>query len=81
MNSTNWAAVAAWISLACTAVTAGVVFGDMRGRVERNSSDIERMQADARQNADKLNDIRIDVREIKTTLRVLLPTPASEDSR
>lgn len=75
MNNTNWSTLSTAFTAIVTLITAGVVFGEMRGKLERNSEDIKQMQNDNRKISDQLTDIRLDVKEIRSKFDILVPTP------
>lgn len=75
-NRTNWGMVFNGITMLIAFFTAAIVFGEMRGQVNRNTTDIIQLKLDSRNTDEKLNDIRGDVRDIKARLEILLPTSA-----
>lgn len=77
-TGSNWPAIISGLSLASTAITGAVVFGELKGQVRQNTDAIRQIQADNRDNAKTLSEIRDTTTVIKTKLEILLPTSAVE---
>lgn len=74
----NLSTVISATSLMITVFVGAVVFGELRGKVKDNTEDIIEIKKDRGEDVKTLNQIQLDVREIKTTLRVLVPTEPKE---
>ena len=77
----RWGAVLAWFPFVASLVTLGVVFGDVKGDVARNSAAIAELKSAQATSADKLTDIRLDVKDIKARFEILVPNAALENGR
>lgn len=77
----SWGTVAAWVALGASLVNGAIVFGELRGQVDRNTKDIAQVQAERRDNAATLAEIKDTVTVVRTKLEILLPTAPMEARR
>lgn len=66
--------VAAWVGLIASILTGGYTIGVQANRITNLEDQMRDKRMDDRESAGKLNQIQLDVRDIKSRFEVLVPT-------
>lgn len=72
----NWQALGVVVALLASIFSGSILFGEVRGQVERNTGDINQLKADGRASAKDLAEINEKLGRIETRMEILLPTSA-----
>lgn len=73
-NGPSLNTLATWAAFILSIASLGATFGVVLGRVDQNTADITDLKRQQEIDSDKLTDIRLDVREIRSKFEVLVPT-------